>query len=135
MHSHKIFMRKVFALWRLLSFNSKSRVGWAMAVLCHSLSYSCDYFHWWGPQNFFWWTRQRHQWVHTAAAVSLQFDNIAALHHTGRHSIWKSQKKSHSTLQASQASYVYNLSGQKLIKNSKNGLFCQFFENLKLAVK
>ena len=32
-------------------------------------------------------------------------------------------------------SYVYNLSGEKLIKNSKNGLFLQFFENLKLAVK
>ena len=77
MHTHKIFIRKVFALlWLFFSssfFNTKSlALGWAMAVLCHP--YSCD-FHWWGPQNFFWWTRQRHQWVHRA--VSLQFDNIA----------------------------------------------------------
>ena len=36
---------------------------------------------------------------------------------------------------ASEASYVYILSGQKLIKNAKNGLFGRFFENLKLAVK
>ena len=33
---------------------------------------------------------------------------------------------------ASEASYVYMLSGQKLVKNAKNS---QFFENLKLAVK
>ena len=36
---------------------------------------------------------------------------------------------------ASEASYVYILSGQKLIKNAKNGPFLQVFENLKLAVK
>ena len=36
---------------------------------------------------------------------------------------------------ASEASYVYILSGQKLIKNAKNGPFWQVFENLKLAVK
>ena len=36
---------------------------------------------------------------------------------------------------ASEASYVYNLSGQKLIKNAKNGAFWRVFENLKLAVK
>ena len=36
---------------------------------------------------------------------------------------------------ASEASYVYILSGQKLIKNAKNGSFCRIFENLKLAVK
>ena len=33
------------------------------------------------------------------------------------------------------ASYVYILSGQKLIKNAKNGPFWRVFENLKLAVK
>ena len=33
---------------------------------------------------------------------------------------------------ASEASYVYNLSGQKFIKNTKNG---QVFDNMKLAVK
>ena len=36
---------------------------------------------------------------------------------------------------ASEASYVYIFSGQKLIKNAKNGPFWRFFENLKLAVK
>ena len=35
----------------------------------------------------------------------------------------------------SEASYVYILSGKKFIKNAKNGPFCRFFENLKLAVK
>ena len=36
---------------------------------------------------------------------------------------------------ASEASNVCILSGQKLIKNAKNGPFRRFFENLKLAVK
>ena len=36
---------------------------------------------------------------------------------------------------ASEASYVYILSGQKFIKNAKNGEFWRAFENLKLAVK
>ena len=36
---------------------------------------------------------------------------------------------------ASEASYVYILSGQKLIKNAKNIPFWRVFENLKLAVK
>ena len=36
---------------------------------------------------------------------------------------------------ASEASYVYILSGQKFIKNAKNGPFWRVFENLKLAVK
>ena len=36
---------------------------------------------------------------------------------------------------ASEASYIYILSGQKLIKNAKNGAFWRIFENLKLAVK
>ena len=36
---------------------------------------------------------------------------------------------------ASEASYVYILNGQKLIKNAKNGQFWRVFENLKLAVK
>ena len=36
---------------------------------------------------------------------------------------------------ASEASYVYILSGQKLIKNPKNAPFWLVFENLKLAVK
>ena len=35
----------------------------------------------------------------------------------------------------SEASYVYILSGQKSIKNAKNGQFWRLFENLKLAVK
>ena len=36
---------------------------------------------------------------------------------------------------ASEANYVYMLSGQKLIKNAKNGPFWRVFESLKLAVK
>ena len=36
---------------------------------------------------------------------------------------------------ASEASHVYILIGQKLIKNAKNGSFWGVFENLKLAVK
>ena len=36
---------------------------------------------------------------------------------------------------ASEASYVYILSGQKLIKNAKKRQFWRVFENLKLAVK
>ena len=45
-----------------------------------------------------------------------------------KHGVWKSQKKV-------SASYVYILSGQKLIKNAKNGAFWRIFDNLKLAVK
>ena len=47
----------------------------------------------------------------------------------GHHSVWKPQKKSHLTF------YVYILSGQKLIKNAKNGPFRWLFQNLKLVVK
>ena len=36
---------------------------------------------------------------------------------------------------ASEASYVYIFSGQKLIKNAKCGPFWRVFENLKLTVK
>ena len=36
---------------------------------------------------------------------------------------------------ASEASYVYILSGQKFIKNAKNCPFWRIFEDLKLAVK
>ena len=36
---------------------------------------------------------------------------------------------------ASEASYIYILSGQKLIKNAKNGPFWQVFENMKLTAK
>ena len=36
---------------------------------------------------------------------------------------------------ASEASYVYILSGQKFIKKAKNAPFWRVFENLKLAVK
>ena len=36
---------------------------------------------------------------------------------------------------ASEASYVYILSGQKLIKNAENGPFWRVFEKLKLEVK
>ena len=46
--------------------------------------------------------------------------------------VFENHRKS---LIASEASYVYNLSGQKLIENARNGPFWQFFENFKLAVK
>ena len=46
------------------------------------------------------------------------------------HGVWKSQKKSHSTI-ASEASYVYILSGQKLIKNAKNGSILASFSKPK----
>ena len=36
---------------------------------------------------------------------------------------------------ASEASYVYILSGEKLFKNAKNGQFWRFFDNLKVEVK
>ena len=36
---------------------------------------------------------------------------------------------------ASETSYVYIFSGQKLIKNAKNGPFWRVIENLKLRVK
>ena len=36
---------------------------------------------------------------------------------------------------ASEASYIYILSGQKLIKNVENSEFWRLFENLKVAVK
>ena len=50
------------------------------------------------------------------------------------HGVWKSQKIVSFNI-ASEASYVYILSGRKLIKNAKNGPFWRVFENLKLAVK
>ena len=50
------------------------------------------------------------------------------------HGVWKSQKKVSFEID-SEASYVYILSGQKLIKKAKNGPFWRVFENLKLAVK
>ena len=50
------------------------------------------------------------------------------------HCGWKSQKKVSFNI-ASEASYVYILSGQKLIKNAQNGPFWRDFGNLKLAVK
>ena len=46
----------------------------------------------------------------------------------------KITKKSHFNI-ASEASYVCILSGQKLIKNAKNGRFWRVFEYLTLSVK
>ena len=43
------------------------------------------------------------------------------------HSVWKSQKKSHSTLRAKRACYI--VSGQKLIKNVKIGPFLILWSN------
>ena len=48
---------------------------------------------------------------------------LVCIHYS--HSVWKSQKVSFNI--ASEASYVYILSGQKLIKNAKNGPFWRGF--------
>ena len=53
---------------------------------------------------------------------------------TASHGVWKITEKISFNI-ASEASYVNILSGQKLIKNAKNGPFWRVFENLKLAVK
>ena len=50
------------------------------------------------------------------------------------HGVWKITEKVSFNI-ASEASYVYILRGQKLIKDAKNGPFGRVFENLKLAVK
>ena len=44
------------------------------------------------------------------------------------HSVWKSHKKVSFNI-ASEASYIYILSGQKFIKNAKDGPFWRVFEN------
>ena len=44
-------------------------------------------------------------------------------------------KKSHATYIASEANYVYILSGQKLIKNAKNGPFWRFMKTCNLLSK
>ena len=45
---------------------------------------------------------------------------------TSNHGVWKSQKNVSFNI-ASEASYVYILSGQNLIKNAKNGPFWRVF--------
>ena len=50
------------------------------------------------------------------------------------HGVWKSQKKVSFTI-ASDASYIYILSGLKFIKNVKNSQFWRVFEHLKFTVK
>ena len=47
------------------------------------------------------------------------------------HNGWKSHKKVSFNI-ASEASYVYIMSGQKLIKKAKNSQFWRVFRNLKL---
>ena len=54
---------------------------------------------------------------------------------TNTGTVFENHRKSLAFNIASEASYVYILSGQKLIKNAKNGPFWRVFENLKLAVK
>ena len=50
------------------------------------------------------------------------------------HSVWKSQKKSHSTLPAKRATFTFWVD-KSLFKNAKNGPFWWVFVNLKLVVK
>ena len=47
------------------------------------------------------------------------------------HGVWKSQKKSHSTLRAERATFTFWVD-KSSFKNAKNG---PIFENLKFAVK
>ena len=53
---------------------------------------------------------------------------------TAPHGVWKSQKKSHSSLRAKRATFTFWMDKSSL-KNAKNGQFWRVFENLKLAVK
>ena len=50
------------------------------------------------------------------------------------HGVWKSQKKSHSTLRAKQATFTFWVDKSSL-KKQKWSIFGEFFEKLKLAVK
>ena len=61
----------------------------------------------------------------------MQTSRYAYLHSV---TVFKNHKKV-SFNSASEASYVYILSGQMFIKNAKNGPFGRVFENLKLLVK
>ena len=48
---------------------------------------------------------------------------------TLKHGVWKSKKKYHSKINiVGEASSVYILSGQKLIKNAKNAQFGEFLK-------
>ena len=49
------------------------------------------------------------------------------------HIVWKSQKKSHLTLRAKQATFT-NLCGQEFIKNARNGLFVEFLKTWSLRL-
>ena len=49
------------------------------------------------------------------------------------HTVFENHRKS--LIQHCEPSYVYILSGQKLLKSAKNGSFWRVFDKLKLAVK
>ena len=53
---------------------------------------------------------------------------------TQKHGVWKSQKKSHSTLRVKRATFTLWVD-KSLLKMPKIGQFWRVFENLKLAVK
>ena len=65
----------------------------------------------------------------------LKFVIFASLARTEKQALYLKITEKVSFNIASEASYLYILSGQKLIKNAKNGPFWRVFENLKLAVK
>ena len=64
--------------------------------------------------------------------VNKMRSNLNVLNH--RHGVWKSQKKSHSTLRAKRATFTF-WADKSWLKIAKNGLIWRVFENLKLAVK
>ena len=80
-------------------------------------------------------------WVSIFALLAFQFPDyflsrfsraikiLTAISSATKPQCLKIKKKSHSTLRAKRASYVYILSGQKFIKNAKNGPFWRVFEN------
>ena len=86
-----------------------------------------------------------HGWRRSSAAhsISIQFGIIIQLRTSLRHVQYRRLKLENNNLPprkvsfdiASEASYVYILSGQKLIKNAKNSPFWRIFENLKLTVR
>ena len=60
--------------------------------------------------------------------------NYSQNHELTLNTVFENHKKVSFNI-ASEASYVYILSGQKFIKMARNGPFWQVFENLKFGVK
>ena len=66
--------------------------------------------------------------------IRIAFYDVIILLKILDHGVWKSQKKSHSTLRAKRGTFTFCVDECSL-KSAKNGPFWWVFENLKLAVK